>query len=360
MKTCDFIYQYQSGYARTDPTLCRVRLFVNSNQIFCLLTDLGKRSIHSSVTNSIEEAWSSLLIDGYILENSILIEHYEPSTISSHTFDFVTISEAKRTKWEKVSVDKLVSILNTSRKELFDRTFKNQRHFERIENLQAKLAPNLKRSINEEIEVSLRKYEILDNAISKSQLNSLIESRSGEREMQKLLKLDLSVFGELYSSPYEEYIVFSEFPILDGKVDFVVFTGRSRMDVVLIEIKGANFKTITSNNYKNISAKANEAVQQIRKRCRSFIRNHSHYWKKFHEVRKKAESGQNIYNSFVGPRAGLQVDEFKDINIHMVVIAGWGKNDVDESDIRQDVYHNSSPHIQLESWNSFVNKLQRN
>ncbi|MDG2850078.1 DUF4263 domain-containing protein [Vibrio parahaemolyticus] len=170
----------------------------------------------------------------------------------------------------------------------------------------------------------------------------------------------MSVFGDFYSQPNEEYIVFSEFPILDGSVDFVVFSGRSRMDVTLIEVKGADFNIINSTGYKSFSAKTNEAIDQVRNRLGLIYRDYNDFRKIFLDIKNKVESGEQIHNSLVGPKGKLQVDDNKDINIHTVVIAGRGKADYDESRKRQDLEYNTKPPIRLESWDSFINKMPRN
>ena len=169
----------------------------------------------------------------------------------------------------------------------------------------------------------------------------------------------MSVFGDFYSQPNEEYIVFSEFPILDGSVDFIVFSGRSRMDVTIIEIKGADFNIINSTGYKNFAAKTNEAVDQVRHRLGSIYRNYNSVRENFLNIKRRVESGENLYNSLIGPRGDLLVDDNKDINIYAVVIAGRGENDHEESKKRHDLEYSTKPPIRLESWDSFLNKMQR-
>ena len=77
------------------------------------------------------------------------------------------------------------------------------------------------------------------------QLRGLIDNCAGERDLQRLIGSDLSLRGEMYAQPDEEYLAFAEFPIDDGRVDFALFSGRSRMDITLIEIKGAQFYLTT-------------------------------------------------------------------------------------------------------------------
>ena len=82
-----------------------------------------------------------------------------------------------------------------------------------------------------------RKLNIRKKMKSKKELIDLIEKGAIEQELLNFLKQDLSFFGEMYADPEDEYIVFSEFLVekgsenKDGKIDFVVFTGRSRMQI---------------------------------------------------------------------------------------------------------------------------------
>jgi hypothetical protein len=111
-----------------------------------------------------------------------------------------------------------------------------------------------------------RRNDIESRMISKKLVADLVDRGAGEQELQKLLKQDLSIFAEIYANPKEEYICFSEFLVADGTVDFTVFSGRSGMDVTLIEVKGANFYLVNQGHYDKFSGKIEEAVDQIRKR----------------------------------------------------------------------------------------------
>jgi hypothetical protein len=173
------------------------------------------------------------------------------------------------------------------------------------------------------------------------------------------LKQDLSIFGEIYALPHEEYIAFSEFPVGDGFVDFAIFTGRSRMDVVLIEIKGADFYLTNGDAYGKFAAKIDEGAHQIRTRLGVFTRSYEEFRQHVHMIREKAESGSRSHNSFVGPCRPLQVDPDKDVNVRYVVIGGRTRDDVQESRKRNDYERSFNPNIKLESWDSWLRKLRR-
>ncbi|GBE19185.1 hypothetical protein BMS3Abin16_01800 [archaeon BMS3Abin16] len=182
-----------------------------------------------------------------------------------------------------------------------------------------------------------------------------VSAGASERELRAELKKYLSILGKscAYSSIKDEYIVFSEFPIGHGNVDFVVFTGRSRMEVILIEIKGANFNFV--NNNDSIAVDINLAAQQIRERFYVIKSNYEPFRRDVHAIRSSVENGAQKYNSFLGPTGYLRVDPNKDIDVSGVVIGGRTKEDIQESRIRHQLELNS-PKIQFESWDSWLRK----
>jgi len=195
--------------------------------------------------------------------------------------------------------------------------------------------------------------------ISKASLQALVDQKVGERELQAVLKKDLSIFGEAYAKPDDEYICFSEFPLGEGFVDFAVFTGRSRMDVILIEIKGAEFNLTNSDHYGDFNYKVNQAAGQLRERLGYIFRNEIAFREKVHSVREKVEQGAQLYNSFCGPLRGLHVDPHKDVTVRTVLIGGRTVNDYVESVKRHDYERTFNPSIRIESWDTWLRRLQR-
>lgn len=102
----------------------------------------------------------------------------------------------------------------------------------------------------------------------------------------------------MYAFPSEEYIVVPELKIEEGFVDYAIFSGRSRMDVTLIEIKGANFDLMGSTGYHNFSYKTNEALQQVRGRQGTIIRNYQKFRKYFHGIREMIETDKHKFEAF--------------------------------------------------------------
>ena len=189
--------------------------------------------------------------------------------------------------------------------------------------------------------------------MSQSSIMNLVVQKASERELQIELKSNLSILGAAYAHPKDEYIVFSEFPISHGNVDFIVFTGRSRMDIILIEVKGANFNFLNSDD--TIAADINIAVQQVRERFYEIQRNYESFRRDAHDIRKAVEGGEQRYNSTLGSYGCLLVDSEKDIDIWGVVIGGRTQNDSHESRTRHQ-FEMSTPRIMLESWDSWIRK----
>lgn len=199
----------------------------------------------------------------------------------------------------------------------------------------------------------------MNQKISKKHLSSIIQENVIEKDIQEVLAKDLSFLSEVYAYPQQEYICFSEFPIGEGFADFVVFTGRSRMEVIVIEVKGANFNFSNSNSYRNISSKINEAAQQVRKKLNFIDANYKDFRTFVHSVRDSVELGKIMYNSLLGPCGELNVDPRKDIRVSGVLIGGRCKDDLYESRLRHEFENTTSPTIRIESWDSWIRKLTR-
>ena len=108
--------------------------------------------------------------------------------------------------------------------------------------------------------------------IRKSELQQLILAGASERQIQSLLKKDLSMLAEVYAHPSYDYICFSEFPVNNGCVDFAIFTGVSWMTVILIEVKGADFNIVNQSGtlLKNNRFGPGIPYKPFLARCRTF------------------------------------------------------------------------------------------
>ena len=360
MKISDFIFQYRPGRAARQEALCRVRLFVlPSSQVFVLLTDLGELGTGMSVTNSVEWIRLALIQHGIVRSDVQVIEHYERETPEVDTFDHVTFRDDGSPIWRSISGEEAANCLGCSPTEFLFRTEEDSRLRRQSEAIKHGIDPFFDSPYPTPPEFLARRLELERRMLPNQAIAELIKAGAGERSLQKVIKQDLSFLAETFAHPREDFICFSEFPLADGVVDFAVFTGVSRMDVILIEVKGADFNLINQGSHGNFSARMNEAAQQIRKRVGDIYRNYSEFCSFAHQTRIQVEGGQRKHNALVGPTRPLQVDSDKDINIRTVVIGGRSHNDLKESRLRHQLEWGSTPSIRVESWDSWLRKLRR-
>jgi len=148
-------------------------------------------------------------------------------------------------------------------------------------------------------------------------LKQLIDTASREREIQIYLKNNLHIIGNAHSFPKGEYIVISEFPVEDGRCDFVLLSSRSRMSVTFIEIKGADFNF--TNNMDRFSSPINDASEQIESRLAYLDRNYESFRRKIHQLRQSSIDNNCPHNSVCSTQRYLGVDPNKDIVMDGVV-----------------------------------------
>ncbi|HEU4885591.1 MAG TPA: Shedu immune nuclease family protein [Longimicrobium sp.] len=359
MKISDFILRFSASRLRVRDAICRVRIFVTpSLKVVAVLGDLGLKNTGNSVTNSVEKIRETLIVRGFIDEHALIMEHYEWGT-QEPPFTRVSFDEDGDPAWDGMLLPEVIAFLGCSPGEFDKSTVDDVRLSAEMERIRNKINPFVDSPDEEPAEVYNRRAEIERGMISKGDLAALISAGAKEREFQKLLKRDLSIFGEMYAQPKEEYICFSEFPVAEGFVDFALFGGRSRMDVILIEVKGADFSILNRNSYRNFAAKINEAAQQVRRRLGDVYRNFDNFRDAMHGIRIAVESGKSVCNSFIGSQTPLEVDPNKDIKLHGVIIGGRTHNDLLESKLRHNFEHQSSPPVRIESWDSWLRKLDR-
>lgn len=359
MKISDLIFLFPPLSGCRHQGLCRVRLFVSPRGAVAVLTDLGDKNTGVSVTNAVELIRETLVARGIIGSEAILIEHYEPEGFRPATFDVVTISRNGYAEWDPITLEEASSLAGCDAAELMERTLENRRLCGEIERARKAIDPHVDQGFPERPGVVLRCAEIRSKMVAKRDVARLVAEGATERELQSLLKKDLSIIAEVYAMPAEEYICFSEFPLDDGAVDFVVFSGRSRMDVTLIEVKGADFWFLNQDSYEKLSAKIDTAAHQIRGRLGYIDRSIAEFRESVHEKRLLVESGRTIHNSLIGPKGELKVDPMKDINVRCVIIGGRSRDDLEESRRRHDFESHFLPPLRIESWESWLRKVQR-
>ncbi len=325
-----------------------------------LLTDVGDKNPGQSVTNAIEVIRNALYQQGHAIDPATFIEHYEKDSRGSASFHKLHFRDGRAERWDHLNESTVAGLLECTPDELRSYTLNDARLYDKIERLRAAIDPFIDSPSTEPTEVIQRRLAIDEQTIERSAITDLVHAGATERELQRLLKQDLSIFGEMYANLPGEYICFSEFPLSDGFVDFVVFTGRSRMDVVFIEIKGADFNLVNQDSYGAFAHKINQAADQIRTRLGYVYRNWDDFRHKAHKIRASAIRGESIHNAFLGPLWRLEVDPNKDITIRTVVIGGRTQDDLTESQKRHDYESRVTPSIKIESWDSWLRKIQRN
>jgi len=359
MKTGDFIFRIPSEFR---DSLCRIRLFkLGQDKWVALLTDVGRKNTGQSVTNNVEHIRQKLIAEGYIDDRSLIIEHYERNDLTrfSPTYDIVTFDKKGRPQWQPIKLQEAVQICDSTQQEIESNLSDKGALMKDLDFKRLQIWPEMDLPSKESKIVIKRRQDIARSMISKDAILNLVAEGATEAQIQTLLKNDLSVFGEIYAQPTEEYISFSEFPIGSGRADFVVFTGTSRMDVIVVEVKGADFTFSNNDSYGNFSSKINEAAQQLRQKINHIRSGYEHFRVFAHDIRAKVEKGKNIYNSLCGPKGLLAVDPNKDIYISGIVIGGRCRDNLYESKIRHQYEVMSNPRIRIESWDSWLKKLTR-
>jgi hypothetical protein len=192
--------------------------------------------------------------------------------------------------------------------------------------------------------------------ITRDQFAKFLAARPGERKLSRLLARDLSLLADVFAKPSGEYVVFKEYQ-LDHKntLDYVVFTNRSRMQLVFVEVKGADFPFLNADG--SHSAFVGKAIQQIKRR---FAYAKQNYWKfrtDAHAVLHQVRSGKRPFQACMGK--DLEVDEDKDVIWSGAVIAGYEGDERAISRERNSLEDGTSPLITVDTWQSFVRRLIR-
>lgn len=356
MKILDVVHDFGNNRTEALGGICRVRSYVGGRGIVVVLTDLGDLNDGQSVTNAVEKIIDSVTTKGLVTQSAIYIEHYERDLQELDTFDVVTLSTS--TEWKSIKKEDVLELIECGPSEFYERSSNNRSVYEQADQIRYQRDPFRDSAYIEEPKVIARKIEIMDSMVSKSSLRDVIESGANEQELQRLIKKDLSIISEAYVGD-DEYICFSEYPLASGSVDFVIFSGRSRMDITLIEVKGADFNLVNSNHYGSFNHKVRDAAEQIQKRLGVVYRGYEEFRKDAHERRKRVLSGDLIHNAFVGPQSCRQVDPNKDVNIRTIVIGGRTVNDLEESKKRHEYETTSTPPIRIESWDTWLRRLRR-
>ncbi len=358
MKVTDRIHRFSKK--NNLDGLYRLRIFCNSKmQVVAVITSVGDKNPSTSIQNAIEVIIEDLISTGVVPMNAWFIEHYEKEFLGKEKFLLVKISEEGYPDWKELKQEDVACILECSKKELESSTLSDDRLIGDLDRLGTEIAPSMSFWQSQPTNVLKRHIEIEKGGISKKSIQDLIDKKAKEEDFLVHLRKDLSVFGEIYAQPHDDYIIFSEFPIGKGFVDFLILTGVSFMDVILVEVKGADFNMYNQSHYDKPARNIEVAIDQIRTRMRYITENLQGFRSNIHSVRESVEQGEIFSNSFIGPRGYLEVDPEKDITIHAVVIGGKSVNDLKEAKKRHEYSSSLNLNLKLESWDTWVRKLRR-
>lgn len=335
-----------------------MRIFLNTcKTIDVVLTELDENP-SASVTNSIELLVDQLLQQEKIPDGARILEHYPAGLLSREEFSIVNFDGEGRPSWSRISLSSALKQLGCSEGEFGD--YKQDARVRKEIQDALHGIPKIERfQYTEPVEITERRLEITRNQHSKTELKKLLAKHPSERELSDFLKEDLSLLAECYAVPDEEYVCFAEFPVGEGRVDFAVFTGRSRMSVYLIEIKGARDKLCRKNHYHEFRSSVQEGRGQLLERAAWCSRNYEKFRVFTHTVLKEVKKGNRPYGAFPGPVFKLEVDPNKDIELHYILIASRTGEDLPDSQKRHMEDSALAINIRTETWDSWLYKLRR-
>lgn len=358
MKINDFIFRFKSNGFINNAGICRVRIFTNSaSEVYTVLSELDENP-STSVTNAVELLVAQLISQQKIPANAKIIEHYPRSIGFADSFDFVSFDQSGRPSWSSVSFTSVLKKLECPAEE-FDDYKKDQRVQREIKDALYGIPKIEKFEYTEPFEITERRLEIMRNQHSAEDIRNFLNTYPPEHKLSEFLKQDMSLLAECYAYPSEEYVCFAEFPVGEGRADFALFTGRSRMSVYIIEIKGAGDSLCRHNHYHEFRSSIQEGRGQLIQRAAWCNQNYEKFRLFTHNVLKEVKNGRKPYRAFTGPKYNLQVDPDKDIKLHYVLIAGRTGDELFDSHKRHN--EDSAMHfdIQTETWDSWLNKLTR-
>ena len=369
MKTNDYLFGFSpQNIHPIDISFCRVREFIRVDGEYIILLSELEENNGCSIINSIETIIEQMNPDLLSKSDLRIFSHLPEYNVYGRLIrDIIqeVVFEGGVPKWfPELSLGYLIDYLQCSEDEFSDYKDDN-RLIKEIEKYVQKNTDRVKPLVHEPDYIVRRRGEIASNQISKSEIQMILDHYPSEQEMQKVLEQDLSLIAENYANPPEEYIAFPQFPIGDGYADFVLFTCRSRMEVIIFEIKDAKQHILRENYYSDFRQRYQEGISQLDCRYQYCIRNYGEFRSKVHTMRQEviavAEKERELpYRAFPGPKYTLKVDPNKNITMRYVFIGGRTINDIKDSEIRNNKENAANYSLKIETWDSWLNKLRRN
>ena len=211
---------------------------------------------------------------------------------------------------------------------------------------------------NDAITCLNRKKEIQSSQIPIEDLSDLINQNANEQKFLKLIKKDLSFLADVFAQPVDEYICLSEYHICEKIVDFIVLTSRSRMEVCLIEVKGADFNICKKNHYGGMTSHIHAAEKQLLQHELYIQQNYITFIKKIHSTKHDVVTGAYSANYLLGPKGNLFVDPEKDIKLRKIIIGGKESNDYRDSH-ECSMFEQDHKNLSIYSWESFLRRVDQ-
>ncbi len=355
MKLYDFIYRYKTDAIVNKAGICRVRLFIHlGNQCFYAVISQLDENPSTSVTNAIETIVSSLIAAEKIPVASVIVDHYPQHDFGyPDEFHIVSFDQDGIPSWSAISMTEALSLFDCEEDEFIN--YRTNKRLQKEIYDAIKGVPKIQQyEYIEAPEITERRLEILAGQYSFDEVRRFLDTKPSEAKLAAFIKRDMSLLAESFAFSDDEYICFSEFPVGDGRVDFAIFTGRSRMTVFLIEIKGAHKTLCRKNHYGAFKADIQEGLNQLLKRADWCCTNYERFRTFSYAVLKEVENGKRPYHAFVGPQYHLAVDPNKDINLVYALIAGRTGDDIADSHKRHITETSSSLTLKTETWDSWL------
>lgn len=351
----DALFCYYSKHSHK-PGVGRVRVYNDKRHV--LLTDIDISA--ASVTNNVEVIAAKLMALNLIKPDTAVIEHYErkPRIRPLPTFDIVTIIN-NQPYWKNCNLEEVAQMLQCPEAELTE-------SLEEIEHLKLE-AELLRKALAPQPISKPCRSDLLPkrpNDVFKAELQNMLDERKGETDLHRFLEANVMNFAEQFACPDNEFIVFSEFTIDEYRVDFMVLTGRSRMDAHIIEIKGADIPlSKAAGNHRDYRSEIHDAITQIQFHHGKMQFNET-VAQKIHAERARAEAWHKSYalkpcgrlDFAVGEQPRLEVSAEKGLNIYYHVIGGYGTHLSEESRLRHRTEDSMQAHVRIDSWNSWLNR----
>jgi len=181
-----------------------------------------------------------------------------------------------------------------------------------------------------------------------------LKGRPSERDIASYIGNDLTLMASALANPSDEYIIFKEFQLTPSdQIDFVIFTSRSKLSVIFVEIKGAEFDFLLKDGTAHSTIK--KAIDQVAERFEYPRKDYRRFHSEVHSLKQRVEKGEQIHQSI--KNGYLDVSAEKEVVYSGVAIGGTELDDIKESCVRDRLTHYGKHYITCHSWQSFCRTM---